>query len=187
MSKLTPVQTTPYSVRYKIKSRLWGLVNITLFRWTPFFMRKYRVALTRMFGADIDWSCSLDSTATIIDPWNLKMGRLSSLGEYCCIRCRAKVTIGEQCCIGRDVYILTASHNINSPYFEMITAPITIGNNVWVATRSTISKGITIGNGAVIGAESLVTHDVAPWTVVGGNPAKFLKNRVIKNDIDCKG
>ena len=179
MIKFNPVLTTPYSITYKIKSRIWNLVNKTIFRCSPFFARKYRIAILKMFGAKICWSCSVDSTATIIDPWNLQLGSKSSIGEYSCIRCRDKIIIGEYCCIGRGVYLLTASHNIFSSKFEMVTSPIIIGNNVWVATRATVSKGVSIGDGAVVGAEAMVTRNVEPWTVVGGNPARFIKQRVI--------
>ncbi|MCH5329152.1 MAG: putative colanic acid biosynthesis acetyltransferase [Coprobacter sp.] len=179
--EFNPVQTTPYSVGYKIKSRLWAIVNSTLFRWTPFFMRKTRVAILRLFGANVDWSCSIRGGAEIIDPWNLSMGALSSIDKECCIRCRGKVMIGEKCCISQGVNILTGTHNITSPNFEMITAPVTIEDNVWVATNAIIGKGVTIGKGAVIGAGAVVTKDVESWTVVGGNPAKFIKKRVIKN------
>lgn len=179
MSKISPVQTSPYGIKYKIKSRLWGLVNATIFRWSLFFMRKYRISILKLFGAKIDWSCSIDRTATIIDPWNLTMGERSSIGEYACIRCRDKITIGKNCCIGRDVYLLTASHNISSPTFDMITAPITINDYVWIATRSTVGKGVTIGEGAVVAAESNVIKSIAPWSIVGGNPAKFIKERII--------
>ena len=175
----TPTQTTPFGIVYKLKSRFWGLTNATLFRWSFFFMRKYRVAILKLFGAKIDWSCSIDRTATVIDPWNLSMGRMSSIGEYACIRCRGKISIGKNCCIGRDVYLLSASHDISSPTFDMISAPISIEDNVWIAPRSTIGKGVTIGEGAVIAAEANVIKDVEPWTVVGGNPAKPIKKRVI--------
>lgn len=175
-----PIQTSPYSFSYKLKSRCWNILNATLFRWTPFFMRRYRVAILKLFGAQIDWSCSIDSTATIIDPWNLSMGKMSSIGEFACIRCRGKINIGMNSCIGRDVYLLSASHDITSPTFDMVVASIKIGNNVWIATRSTVGKGVTIGDGAVIAAESNVIRDVEPWTIVGGNPAKAIKKRVIK-------
>lgn len=179
MSKINPVQTSPYGIKYKIKSRLWGLVNATIFRWSLFFMRKYRISILKLFGAKIDWSCSIDRTATIIDPWNLTMGERSSIGEYACIRCRDKIIIGKNCCIGRDVYLLTASHDISSPTFDMVTAPIRIEDSVWIATRSTVGKGVTIGEGAVVAAESNVIKSIAPWSIVGGNPAKFIKERVI--------
>ena len=179
--EFNPVQTTPYGIGYKIKSRFWGIVNSTIFRWTPFFMRKTRVAILRLFGANVDWSCSISGGAEFVDPWNLSMGALSSIDKECCIRCRGKVTIGEKCCISRGVDLLTGSHNIFSPNFEMVTAPITIEDNVWIATKATIGKGTTIGTGAVVAAQAVVIKDVEPWTVVGGNPAKFIKKRVIKD------
>ena len=181
MTTLTPRPKSIYSLSHRIKARLWNVVNCTLFRCSFFFMRRYRIALLKMFGAQIDWSCSIDSTATIIEPWNLKMDKKASIGEYACIRCRNKVELGIHTIIGRDVYLLTASHNINSKDFEMVSAPIIIGDYAWIATRSTISKGVTIGEGAVIAAESNVIKDVAPWSIVGGNPAKFIKGRIIND------
>jgi len=133
-----------------------------------------------MFGAKVAWSCSLDNTATIVAPWNLHMAARASIGEYSVIRCRDKVKMGHDSCIGRGVYILTASHNISSPDFEMISSPITIGDDVWIATQSIVCRGVNIGDGSVVGAGALVVKDVEPWTVVGGNPAKFIKKREIK-------
>lgn len=181
MSDFMPVQTTPYGLKYKLKSRLWGGVNSTVFRWTPFFMRKLRVAFLKMFGAKIDWSCSVSGRAKIVDPWNLEMGRQSSIDEDCCIRCRGKVTIGKNCCISRGVDLLTGSHDIASPNFEMVTAPINIRDNCWIATRATIGKGVTIGEGSVVAACSCVIKDVDSRSVVGGNPAKFIKKRILKD------
>jgi putative colanic acid biosynthesis acetyltransferase WcaF len=176
-----PTQTSPFGFGYKLKSRLWNFVNATLFRWSFFFMRRYRVAWLKLFGANVDWTSSIDRTATIVDPWNLTIGKSSSIGEYACIRCRGQVTIGEQCCIGRGVFLLSASHNIESPKFEMITAPISINNNVWIATNAIIGKGITVGEGTVVAAGAVVVKDVEPWIVVGGNPAKPIKKRIIQD------
>lgn len=76
--------------------------------------------------------------------------------------------------------MLTGSHDISDRNFRLITKPIKIDNGCWIGTSSTILPGIHIGEGAVIGACSLVTKDVAAWTVVGGNPAKFIKKREIR-------
>ena len=181
MQELNPRPKSAYSFGHRIKARLWEFVNSTLFRWSFFFMRRYRIAILRLFGANIDWSCSIDSSATIVEPWNLTMRRKASIGEHTCIRCRDKVELGEHAIVGRDVYLLTASHNLSSRTFDMVTAPITIGDFAWIATRATVSKGVTIGDGAVVAAESNVIKDVEPWTVVGGNPARFIKERVIKD------
>ena len=175
-----PVNTTPYRIKYKIKSRLWNIVNSSIFRWTPFFMRRTRISILKLFGAKIDWTCGVSANSTIIDPWNLSMGSHSSIDDGCCVRCRDKVVIGKNCCISRGVDILTGSHNISSPTFNLITAPIIIEDNCWIATKSTISKGVTLGKGCVVAACSNVIKDVNPWTVVGGNPAKFIKERKLK-------
>ena len=60
-------------------------------------------------------------------------------------------------------------------------APITIGDRAWVAADAFVGMGVTIGEGAVVGARAAVFKDVEPWTVVGGNPAKFIKKRVMKD------
>ena len=175
----SPIQTSPYGIGYKLKSRLWNFVNATLFRWSFFFMRRYRVAWLKIFGANVDWTSSVDRKATIIDPWNLELGKDSSIGEYACIRCRGQVKIGNQCCVGRGVLLLSASHNIDSPNFEMVTAPIFVDDYSWIATNAIVGKGIMIGKGAVVAAGAVVVKDVEEYMVVGGNPAKPIKKRLI--------
>lgn len=168
-----PVQTTPYGVGYKIKSRIWGFVNSTFFRWTPWFMRRTRVAMLKIFGAKIEWDCSISAGADIVDPWNLTMGHLSSIDKDCCIRCRGQVVIGNKCCISRGTDILTGSHNIFSMNFEQETAPVVIEDNVWIATKAMIGKGVTIGKGAVVSSGAIVTKDLPMYSVAEGNPAKI--------------
>ena len=179
MNNYNPEQTTPFSIKYKLKSRLWGIINATFYRYSPFFMLKYRVWLTRIFGSKISWNCSLSNKSTIIDSWNLIMADFSSLGDFSCVRCRDIVKIGKYTCIGRGVQILSASHNIYSHSFEMIKSPIIIKDNVWIATNSIISKGVIIGHNSVIAAGSVVVKNVEDNNIVGGNPAKFIKRRFV--------
>ncbi len=54
--------------------------------------------------------------------------------------------------------------------------PIRIGNGAWIGAKAIILKGVTIGEGAIVGAGSVVTRDVAPYTIVAGNPARFIRN-----------
>ena len=62
----------------------------------------------------------------------------------------------------------------------MTFAPIVICDSVWVAAEAFIGPGVTVGQGAVVAARTCVVKDVEPWTVVGGNPAKVIKKRIIK-------
>ncbi|MEL0644033.1 putative colanic acid biosynthesis acetyltransferase [Olleya sp. Ti.3.14] len=175
-----PIQSDPFSLKTKLKVKLWQIINKTFFKYSPFFCRKYRVWLIRLFGADVDWTCSLDRHAIIDHPWNLKMGPLSSLKANSWTYCLDKITIGEKCCISKHVFLLTGSHKLNSLNFDLITMPIVIKDCVWLSTRANILPGVTINDFAVIGANSVVTKSVAAFTIVGGNPAKFIKQREIK-------
>ena len=75
--------------------------------------------------------------------------------------------------------LITGSHNINSPGFEAIFEPIVIDDYAWICTGATIVQGVRIGKGAVVAAGAVVTHDVKPYTVVGGIPAKEIATRSI--------
>ena len=88
-----------------------------------------------------------------------------------------KVTIGKNVFISSGVRLLTASHDINSVDFAGKRRPISIGDYAWIAQNAVIMPGVTIGEGAVVGAFAVVTKDVAPYTIVGGNPTKELGQR----------
>lgn len=176
-----PVQTTPFTTGIKIKIRFWQFINKTLFRFSPFFARKFRVVLVKLFGANVDWSCSLDNKTIIDLPWNLTMNEMSSTGEGSWIYCLDKITIGKNTCIGKNVFLITGSHDIQSKNFTLMTKPIVIGSGVWISTGAYILPGITIGDYSVIATAALVSKNVDSWSVVGGNPAKFIKKREIKD------
>ena len=133
-------------------------------------------------GADIHNYASIARNSRIDYPWNLSIGEMSSIGSGAWVYALDKITIGKNVCIGEDVRLITGSHDVSSPHFDLVTKPITINDNVWVATGAIVLPGVTIGEGAVIGAGAVVTKDVEPWTVVGGNPAKFIKKRALKDD-----
>lgn len=137
--------------------------------------------MLRLFGADVDWMASVHPTAKIEYPWNLAIGQLSSIGEKAWIYAMAPITIGEKTCIGKDAYLITGSHNISSNRFELITKPIIIGNCCWLTTGVTVLQGCSIGDYSVVAANSTIVHNVEPWSIVGGNPAKFIKKRIIKD------
>lgn len=106
-----------------------------------------------------------------------------SVGEGCNIADQVEITLWEKVTIGKNVFVssgtrlLTASHDVNSLDFAGKRRPISLNNYVWVAQNAVIMPGVTLGEGAVVGAFAVVTKDVAPYTIVGGNPAKELGQR----------
>lgn len=102
------------------------------------------------------------------------------LGERVTIYNLGPVTIGDETVLSQGVYVCAGTHDYTSRYMTLLRPPITIGNNVWICAGAFIGPGVKIGDGAVVGARAVVAKDVAPWTVVAGNPARFIKQRHLK-------
>ena len=88
--------------------------------------------------------------------------------------------LGSKVVISQGAYLCTASHDISNPKNPLITSPIQVESFAWVAADAFVGMGVTVGQGAVVGARAAVFKNVEPWTVVGGNPAKFIKKRIVK-------
>lgn len=100
------------------------------------------------------------------------------INENVQITCGDKIEIGHGCAIGRDVVIRSYDGHMIKMSGYSISKPIKIGNHVWIGQGATILKGVTIGDGAIIAAGALVTKDVPAKSIVGGVPAKVLKDSV---------
>lgn len=162
-----------------LKRGLWFLVNHTLYRCLkgrPF--NKIRIGILRLFGATIDKDAYIYSSCTIFAPWNLYIGR-TCVGPHTNLYCKDAIIIGDDSVVSQGTYLCTASHDITNLMLPLKTAPIKIGDHAWVAANAFVGMGVTIGEGAVVGATASVYKDVEAWTVVGGNPAKVLKKREI--------
>lgn len=96
------------------------------------------------------------------------------------IQLLANVSIGRNAVINDGVRILTGSHDVGSPIFAARTAPVRIGNSAWICTGAIVLPGVSIGEGAVVAAGSVVTKDVPAGQIVAGQPAHFLKERPIR-------
>jgi len=174
------IQKTNLTLTNKILRVIWKVVYVFLFR--PFatkLFRRWRNLLLRLFGAKIHKNAGIYASATIWAPWNLHLGDNAWIGPK--VNCYNVdiISLGKNATISQGAHLCTASHNIMSVDHELITAPIILKDEVWVAVDSYIHMGVTIGQGAVVGATASVYKDVDAWTVVGGNPAKFIKKRII--------
>jgi acetyltransferase-like isoleucine patch superfamily enzyme len=113
----------------------------------------------------------------IIEPAGLRLDAGATVGKRCLLDARGGLHIGRDVNVSGSVSLLTGSHAIQSPAFEAYYRPITIGPRAWIATGATILPGVTIGEGAVVAAASVVTRDVEPYTIVAGTPAKPIGER----------
>lgn len=140
-------------------------------------MKEILEILSLLFGYKVP------ETTRVFPPFYTDFGRNTKLGKNvfinaCCqFQDQGGIEIGDNCLIGHNVVLATLNHDMRpEKRWICIPKPIKIGNNVWIGSNSTILSGVTIGDNSVIAAGSVVTKDVAPNVVVGGIPAKFIKN-----------
>ena len=165
----------------KIKRSIWLVCFFFFFRpfGSPLF-RLWRICVLKLFGARIEWDANIYASTQIWAPWNLKMGHRSCLGPHVICYNQDLVTLEDDVTVSQYAYLCTASHDIrmqNTAYASLITAPIYLQERSWIAARSYINLGVTVGADAIVGATASVYNDVEPNTIVGGNPAKFIKKR----------
>lgn len=167
------------SMKNKLARLAWIVFSAIFFR--PFagpVFRYYRSFVLRLWGAKVGRWCAIAAGAKIWAPWNLRTGDYVAVANGAELYDVAPITIGHHVTISQDAYLCTASHDITMKLKPLVTAPIVIGDFVWVCARAVVLPGATLAEGAVAACAAVVTKDVAPWTVVGGNPACVLKTRV---------
>lgn len=169
----------------KIKRALWNIVYALFFRPFPtVIFWPWRRLVLKMFGAKIDRHAHVYSSVKIWAPWNLRMGKGTCLGPDTICYNQAMVEIKEGSTVSQYSYLCTAGHKtdaLNTADAGLIVAAITIHKNAWIGTKAFIGMGVEIGEAAIVGATASVYKDVDEYSIVGGNPAQFIKKREIKN------
>lgn len=122
-------------------------------------------------------------------PEGISIGNQVVISNNCVIGGQGGLTVGNYVMIGHNSTIITANHGTSLPDIPMIrqpldTAPIIIQDDVWLGANVVILPGVTIGQGAVVGAGSIVTKDVEPYAIVVGNPAKPIRKRFDEDKIN---
>jgi putative colanic acid biosynthesis acetyltransferase WcaF len=168
----------PLSV--KIKRVLWGPFRLLFVRGSGRWLSPLRVGALRLFGARIETPVLIMDGVKVWHPWSLTLRRYCTLGRGVEVYNYASVDVGEQATVSQETYLCTASHDFQDASMPLIYFPITIGSQSWVAAKCFIGPGVSVGEGAVVGACSVVTKDVPPWVVAAGNPARVLKERKLR-------
>ena len=135
----------------------------------------------RIGGMRIGKGSSIHMGAVFYDAKNIRLGADSIIGENAVLDGRNSLKIGDHVDIASEVMIYNAEHDINDEKFGAISAPVEIGDYVFIGPRAIILPGVKIGKGAVVGAGAVVTKDVGDFEIVGGVPAKVIGERKLKD------
>jgi putative colanic acid biosynthesis acetyltransferase WcaF len=153
----------------------WGL----LFFPSPTPCFAWRRFLLRLFGARVGRGAHVYPSARIWAPWNLEMGDDSCLAPWVDCYDVARINLKERATVSQYSYLCSASHDYRRPSHPMEAKAITIGEGAWVAADVFVGPGVSIGDGAVVGARSSVFKNLPAWSVSWGNPARPVKARKI--------
>ncbi|MBE9029811.1 colanic acid biosynthesis acetyltransferase WcaF [filamentous cyanobacterium LEGE 11480] len=158
---------------------LWYFLGAPLVRsyWLP--VSGLKVLLLRMFGATIGTGVRIKPGVRVKFPWRLTVGDHVWIGEDAWFDNLAPITIGDHVCISQAVYLCTGNHDWTSQYFDLKIAPITIEAGAWVAARSVIGPGVTVGQGAILALGSTTGRSLLPMLIYAGSPATAIKSRVM--------
>ncbi|HXK59545.1 MAG TPA: putative colanic acid biosynthesis acetyltransferase [Acidobacteriota bacterium] len=169
-------------LKSKLMRGLWRVVWCLLYRPSPTLFHAWRRFLLRLFHARIGKGAHPYPSARVWAPWNLVMEENSCLAFGVDCYCVAPIRIGAHATVSQYAHLCAASRDVDRLDMPVIAAPITVAAGAWVAAGAFIGPGVTIGEGAVVGARSTVLHDVEPWTIVVGNPARFLRFRKVTKE-----
>jgi putative colanic acid biosynthesis acetyltransferase WcaF len=145
-------------------------------------LHAWRRTLLRAFGARVGRSVHVYPGARIWAPWNLELGDECGVADGAILYSQGMIRLGAQSVVSQGAHLCAGTHDYEKPGFPLVTKPISVGAKSWLAAECFVHPGVTIGEGAVIGARSVVTKDMPPWTVCAGHPCRPLKPR-LKRDL----
>jgi len=174
-SRRRPYVGPNYSLANRLARVIWSIGCSLLFRFSPRPLHGWRRLILRCFGARIGAGSRVYPRARIWAPWNLRLGKVVAVADDVEIYNPVLIEIDDFAVISQGAYLCGASHDYRRWQFPLISKPIVIGRHAWVAARAILQMGVTIGEGCVIGAGSVVTRDMPPWTVCAGNPCRIIR------------
>lgn len=176
------ITSSTFTFRNKVVRVIWGFFYIFMFRYTPTPFFVYRSFLLKIFGANVSLKSRVYPSAKIWLPSNLIMGIDSTLGPDSKIYNQGVVTISDSVIVSQGAYLCASTHDYNDPVHPLILSPITIEDNVWICAEAFVGPGVTVNEGAVIGARAVLMSDAESWSVYAGNPAVKIKARECFNE-----
>lgn len=166
-----------FSLSHRLFRLVWNVTWALLGSWTPVPLYGWRRFVLRCFGARLASTARVYPKTTIWYPPNLIMGHHSVMGPGVICYNMDRISIGDYAIISQRAHLCGGTHDPDDPHFQLQPKPIAIENKAWVATEAFVGPGVTVGQGAVLGARAVTVKNLAPWSINAGNPAKRIRDR----------
>jgi putative colanic acid biosynthesis acetyltransferase WcaF len=173
-----PYHRASFGRKHRLARLLWQIVYVLLYRTSPRPMHAWRSMLLRMFGAKMGPGCHFYPSGIVWAPWNLVCEDCCTLADRAEIYNPSLIYLESHCIISQQAYLCEATHDYNHPDFPMISYSMRLGAYSWICARASVSPGVQVGAGAVLGLGSVACDDLEPWTVYSGVPAVKVKTRI---------
>ena len=177
MTGVVEANGSPFPLSNRLRRSLWNLVWLLFFRPSARPLHGWRRWLLRVFGARVGRGVHVYPGVRIWAPWNLELGDACGVGDGAILYSQGRIRLGAGAVVSQGAHLCAGTHDHEQPGFPLVTRPITVGDRAWLAAECFILPGVTIHEGAVIGARSVVTKDMPAWTVCAGHPCVPIKPR----------
>ena len=168
---------------------LWRLFGMWLVKHLPCevygeqFFNRLKIAVLRRFGAKIGRNAVIRS-CEVYYPWHVEMGDNVWVGYEVNLYALVPIRLGNNVTVSQRAFLCTGGHDPYEPGFGLTVGEIVLKDGAWAGAGSFICPGVTLHEGAVAAAGSVVTKDLPAMTICGGNPAKPIRPRVFREDAE---
>lgn len=171
---------SPYPLREHLLRLIWQVVWLVLFRPVPRHLSAWHRMLLRLFGARVGRGAVIHPSVRVHFPWTLDLGPHAIIGDRVRLYSLASIRIGAHTAVSQDSHLCAGTHDYTDPRMPLVRLPIVVGASCWICADVFVGPGVTIGDGSVVGARSVVVKDLPPATVCAGNPCRPIRPRIMK-------
>lgn len=166
-----------YTARQQMGRVAWALI-LPLFVLSPRPLWGWRRFLLRCFGAKVGRDVHIYPSVRIVIPWNLEIGEQTAVGDRTILYSLGKITLGKRVTVSQGAHLCAGSHDWRKTDRPLTKPPITINDDTWVCADAFIGPGVSVGQGAIVGARAVAMTNVTEFQIVAGNPARVIKRMI---------
>jgi len=180
-SKSRPLEGGPsFGLGERAYRAAWSLAWLLLAAWTPPPLHPWRRLLLRLFGAKVASTSAIYGSARIWNPGKFEIGARACVGPRAIVYSMSRIRLGDYALVSQGAHLCAGTHDVEDRNFQLRARPIEIGARAWIAAEAFVGPGVTVGEGAVLGARGCAFRDLDPWTIYVGNPARPIKPRNLR-------